>query len=291
MPEGGPISDDRARRDRAGSHRRADRRAPPAEASLLHEVARGHPDARGAAGVRAPVLRLRVGLPAAPLGAPHPHRGADVRQRSSTTCGTRSTARTTTPSCGCGSPRGSASRDEVRAAERNEGTKALVDIYWSAVTDGPIAAGVAALYAYEGQVPEVATEKIGGLASSTASTTRTLAFFTVHSTLDVEHSGAEREMIADLAPTEADEEAGSPRRSPRSTPGGASCRGERLARLARQERWGVAGRREGVALGARVHRCTALSLGTRHTPDPDPTLGVPTPRELRLSRHCPPGQH
>ena len=36
---------------------------------------------------------------------------------------------------------------------------------------------------------------------------RTLAFFTVHSTLDVEHSGAEREMIAALAPTPADEEA------------------------------------------------------------------------------------
>ena len=38
--------------------------------------------------------------------------------------------------------------------------------------DGPIAAGVAALYAYEGQVPEVATEKIAASSSSTTSTTR-----------------------------------------------------------------------------------------------------------------------
>ena len=101
-----------------------------------------------------------------------------------------------------------ADRDDVRSASRNDGTKQLLATYWSAVTDAPLAAGIAALYAYEGQVPEVATEKINGLRDRYGvDDARTLSFFAVHSTLDVEHSGAEREMITSLAITEADEEA------------------------------------------------------------------------------------
>ncbi len=101
-----------------------------------------------------------------------------------------------------------ADRDDVRSASRNDGTKQLLATYWAAVTDAPLAAGIAALYAYEGQVPEVATEKINGLRDRYGvDDARTLSFFAVHSTLDVEHSGAEREMIASLATTEADEEA------------------------------------------------------------------------------------
>jgi pyrroloquinoline-quinone synthase len=99
-------------------------------------------------------------------------------------------------------------RDSVRDAARNDGTKQLLSTYWWAVSDGPLAAGVAALYAYEGQVPEVATEKINGLRDRYGvDDARTLSFFTVHSTLDIEHSGAERDMISSLATTEADEEA------------------------------------------------------------------------------------
>ena len=45
-----------------------------------------------------------------------------------------------------------------------------------------------------GPGPEVATEKISGLRERYGvDDARTLAFFTVHSTLDVEHSGAERD--------------------------------------------------------------------------------------------------
>jgi pyrroloquinoline-quinone synthase len=99
-------------------------------------------------------------------------------------------------------------REDVRSAAQNDGTKQLLSTYWSAVGDAPLAAGVAALYAYEGQVPEVATEKINGLRNRYGvDDDRTLAFFTVHSTLDVEHSGAERDMIAAVATSEADEEA------------------------------------------------------------------------------------
>ena len=99
-------------------------------------------------------------------------------------------------------------RDSVCAATPNAGTRGLLDAYWSSVTDASLAAGIAALYAYEGQVPEVATEKIRGLVEHYGTNDpRTLAFFTVHSTLDVEHSAAERSMIATLAPTAADEDA------------------------------------------------------------------------------------
>jgi pyrroloquinoline-quinone synthase len=101
-----------------------------------------------------------------------------------------------------------AERSDVRSATRNEGTERLLSTYWQAVTDAPLAAGVAALYAYEGQVPEVATEKINGLRDRYGvDDARTLSFFTVHSTLDVEHSNAERQMIASLATSKADEEA------------------------------------------------------------------------------------
>ena len=100
------------------------------------------------------------------------------------------------------------SRSDVRSAAPNVGTQALLETYWSAVSDASLAAGIAALYAYEGQVPEVATEKINGLRNLYGvDDPRTLGFFTVHSTLDVEHSGAERSMIESLATSEADEEA------------------------------------------------------------------------------------
>ena len=99
-------------------------------------------------------------------------------------------------------------RADVRSAQWNEGTQELLSTYWSAVSEGPLAAGVAALYAYEGQVPEVASEKINGLRQHyDVDDARTLSFFTVHSTLDIEHSGAERDMIGSLAASEADEAA------------------------------------------------------------------------------------
>ena len=100
------------------------------------------------------------------------------------------------------------SRDAVREAPRHGATQRLLDRYWSACTSGPVAAGVAALYAYEGQVPEVAAEKLSGLRDRYAiSDDRSLAFFAVHSTLDVEHSAAERSMIERLAPGEEEQQA------------------------------------------------------------------------------------
>jgi len=88
------------------------------------------------------------------------------------------------------------SRDEVRGAQANAGTTALMDTYWQIATEASPAAAIAALYTYEAQVPEVATEKISGLRDRYGVfDTRTLGFFTVHSTLDVEHSQAERDAV------------------------------------------------------------------------------------------------
>jgi len=101
-----------------------------------------------------------------------------------------------------------ADRAAVRGATRHEATKGLVETYRELVSEAPLAAGVAAVYAYEAQVPEVAAEKMNGLRERYGvEDTRTLSFFAVHSTLDVEHAAAEREMIRALAPTPADEDA------------------------------------------------------------------------------------
>jgi pyrroloquinoline-quinone synthase len=90
-------------------------------------------------------------------------------------------------------------RDDVRSAERNEATQALVDLYSDVTREAPVEAGVAALYAYERQVPDVAGSKIDGLKKHFDVTDqRSLKFFVVHGVLDIEHSGAEREMLGKL---------------------------------------------------------------------------------------------
>ena len=87
-------------------------------------------------------------------------------------------------------------RKEVLGAKPNDGTQALLDTYAQASTRAPVAAGVAALYAYERQVPKVAEAKIHGLAEHYGiADQRTTRFFTVHSVLDEEHSEAEASIV------------------------------------------------------------------------------------------------
>jgi pyrroloquinoline-quinone synthase len=91
-------------------------------------------------------------------------------------------------------------REDVQSATRNEATQALTDTYFEITADEPVAAGVAALYAYERQVPQVAGSKIEGLEKHYGITDeRALKFFIVHGVLDIEQSGAEREMLGELA--------------------------------------------------------------------------------------------
>jgi pyrroloquinoline-quinone synthase len=97
-------------------------------------------------------------------------------------------------------------REDVRRADHNEATLQLVDTYRRITSEAPTAAAVAALYAYERQVPAVARAKIDGLRAFYGITDGLgLQFFETHASLDVEHAGAERDIIEELRPK--DEEA------------------------------------------------------------------------------------
>ncbi len=99
-------------------------------------------------------------------------------------------------------------REQVRSGQAAEATTALVERYKTLTSTRSLAAGAAALYAYESQVPAVATAKIDGLKRFyEMDDERSVSFFQVHRTLDVEHSDAEREMVTTLADAEDSESA------------------------------------------------------------------------------------
>jgi pyrroloquinoline-quinone synthase len=87
-------------------------------------------------------------------------------------------------------------RSAVVNATPNAATRALVDTYRRAANEAPVEAGIAALYAYESQLPAVAVAKIEGLKKHFGVTSREgLAFFEVHKTLDVHHAAEERRAV------------------------------------------------------------------------------------------------
>ena len=99
-------------------------------------------------------------------------------------------------------------RNRVRTNTPSKETASLVDTYKKLTSSGRLAAGAAALYAYESQVPEVATVKLEGLRQFySIEDEDSVSFFKVHRTLDQEHASAEREMVRTLASTEADQRA------------------------------------------------------------------------------------
>ena len=96
-------------------------------------------------------------------------------------------------------------RDEVQRAEHNAATRGLVDTYRRITTEAPLAAAVAALFAYERQVPAVAQAKMDGLLAFYGITDGPgLRFFEIHASLDVEHAAAERGIIEARRPEDED---------------------------------------------------------------------------------------
>ncbi len=93
------------------------------------------------------------------------------------------------------------SRAEVMDAAPSAATTALVDTYRDLAEKAPVPAGVAALYAYESQLPAVAAAKIEGLERHydflTPDRGGGVAFFEVHRTIDVAHAAAERQVLED----------------------------------------------------------------------------------------------
>lgn len=78
-----------------------------------------------------------------------------------------------------------ANRDDAQRAEPWEETSDLVRTFHSICRDGSTAEGLATLYAYESQIPEVAEAKIAGLKKFyQADDPRTLAYFEVHKEAD-----------------------------------------------------------------------------------------------------------
>lgn len=98
-------------------------------------------------------------------------------------------------------------RSDVEAGRPNAATQALIGCMHSLAKDGELREGLAALYAYESQVPAVAAAKIEGLAKWYAiETPRDIAFFSVHMDADVAHSQTSRELLSRLCGDAADVE-------------------------------------------------------------------------------------
>jgi pyrroloquinoline-quinone synthase len=86
--------------------------------------------------------------------------------------------------------------DEARQVERWPETNALISRFRQICGDRSTAEGIAALYAYESQIPRVAESKISGLASHYGINDEAgLAYFKVHIEADREHSAVERELL------------------------------------------------------------------------------------------------
>ena len=85
---------------------------------------------------------------------------------------------------------------EVQMAEKWPETQNLIDTFRSVCRDGTTAEGVAALYAYESQIPAICESKIDGLKKHYGfSDPKHYEYFSVHIEADREHSEAEQKLL------------------------------------------------------------------------------------------------
>jgi pyrroloquinoline-quinone synthase len=88
------------------------------------------------------------------------------------------------------------SEEEITSSAALPGTRAVVETFREIVSNRPVSEAVAALYAYEAQVPEVATTKIDGLKKFYGITEpEALAYFAVHEEVDKTHRLAWRNWL------------------------------------------------------------------------------------------------
>jgi pyrroloquinoline-quinone synthase len=96
------------------------------------------------------------------------------------------------------------SEDEAARTELLPETREAIDALRAITRDGSYLEGVAALYAYESQIPEVARVKIDGLKQFYGINDATaLSFFTVHQEADIYHSAGEKNILKDHAVSDA----------------------------------------------------------------------------------------
>ena len=89
--------------------------------------------------------------------------------------------------------------DDVDLATTDEQpeTRNLIDTFRSVCGNGATAAGLAALYAYESQIPAICESKIDGLKKHYGFTDpKAYEYFSVHLEADREHSAAERKLLS-----------------------------------------------------------------------------------------------
>ena len=86
---------------------------------------------------------------------------------------------------------------DVRNTQKQPETTNLIDTFRSVCGDGSTTEGLAALYAYESQIPAICESKIDGLKKHYGFTDpKHYEYFSVHIEADREHSAAEREMLS-----------------------------------------------------------------------------------------------
>ena len=88
------------------------------------------------------------------------------------------------------------SRANAQDAEKWSETRNLIDTFRSICGDPSTAQGLAALYAYESQIPAICESKIEGLNKHYGFTNpKDYQYFSIHIEADREHSAAERKML------------------------------------------------------------------------------------------------
>jgi pyrroloquinoline-quinone synthase len=98
-------------------------------------------------------------------------------------------------------------RATVAGAQPLPATRALVDTFTHLTQDQPLAAGLAALYVYESQIPAVAETKIDGLRRFYGITdSDSLRFFSVHREADPHHAQAVTQMVDRYTQTQDDQQ-------------------------------------------------------------------------------------
>jgi pyrroloquinoline-quinone synthase len=96
--------------------------------------------------------------------------------------------------------------DDITCCPRLPGTQAVVATFREICGDRPVAEAVAALYAYEAQVPEIAATKIDGLRRFYGiNRPEALAYFSIHEETDKVHREAWRGWLEEHAEGSNDE--------------------------------------------------------------------------------------
>jgi pyrroloquinoline-quinone synthase len=86
---------------------------------------------------------------------------------------------------------------DLTATHKQPETKNLIETFRSVCSNESTAEGLAALYAYESQIPAICESKIDGLRKRYGFTdTKGYEYFSVHIEADKEHAKAEREMLS-----------------------------------------------------------------------------------------------